>query len=146
MYRFFHEKRARNFLKRLDYVGEYGPDNVRCEYPETGRTYYEYEKSTDTSAKSVLETDSDWPFPETYYKSIGSIVRRFGEFFPNLSDSLKNLIQPSPNLTNAESGTEETSTVPIQYSVYSGQQQSGENIKNYNNVPVKYFRNESYDK
>ena len=59
LYRFFHEKRARNFLKHLEYVGERGPDNVRCEYPEIGRKYYKYKKSTDTSAKSVLETDSD---------------------------------------------------------------------------------------
>ena len=27
----FHHKRARNFLKHLEYVGEYGPDNVRYE-------------------------------------------------------------------------------------------------------------------
>ena len=41
---FFHEKRAIYFLKHLEYVGEYGPDNVRCEYPETGRKYYKYKK------------------------------------------------------------------------------------------------------
>ena len=41
---FFHEKRAMYFLKHLEYVGEYGPDNVRCEYPEIGRKYYEYKK------------------------------------------------------------------------------------------------------
>ena len=49
----FHEKRPRNFLKHLEYVGEYGPDNVRCEYPEIGRKYYQHQKSTDTSAKPV---------------------------------------------------------------------------------------------
>ena len=38
----------------------------------------------------------------------------------------------------------ETSTVPKQHSVYPVQQQIEENIKNYNNVPVKYFINESY--
>ena len=32
--KFYHEKRARNFHKHLKYVGEYGPDNVRCKYPE----------------------------------------------------------------------------------------------------------------
>ena len=32
--KFYLEKRARNFHKHLQYVGEYGPDNVRCEYPE----------------------------------------------------------------------------------------------------------------
>ena len=38
----------------------------------------------------------------------------------------------------------ETSTVPKQHSFYPTQQQIEENIKNYNNVPVKYFINESY--
>ena len=78
--KFYHEKRARNFLKHLGYVGEHGPDKTRCEYPEIGRKYYKYNKSTDVSSKSVLATDSDWPFPETYYKSISSTVRGFGFF------------------------------------------------------------------
>ena len=79
--KFYHEKRARNFHKHLKYVGEYGPDNVRCEYPEIWRKY-EYIKSTDVSSRSVLATDSDWPFPETYCKSIGGTVRVFLFFFP----------------------------------------------------------------
>ena len=142
--KFFHEKRARNFLKHLEFIGEYGSDNVRCEYPEIGRKHYEYNKSTDTSAQSVLATDSDWPFSETHYKSIGSTVRPFGIFSQDLSDSLKNLIQPSPNLTNTESGIEEPFAVPTHHSFYSGQQQIEENIKNYNDDPVKCFINESY--
>ena len=81
MQNFFKEKRARNFLKHLEYVGEYGPDDVRYEYPEIGRKCYQYQKSTDTSAKSVLATDSGRPFPETYYNCIGSTIRGFA-FFP----------------------------------------------------------------
>ena len=71
-------------------------------------------------------------------------MRGFSFYFPNLSDSLRNLIQSSPNLINTESGTEETSTVPTQYSFYPGQQQTEESIKNCNNVPQKYFIKESY--
>ena len=44
--KFYHEKRARNFLKYLVYVGEHGPDNTTCEYRDIGRKYYEYKKST----------------------------------------------------------------------------------------------------
>ena len=140
-----HDKRAGNFLKYLEYVGEYWPDNVRCEYPGIRRKYYEYKKSTSSlSVKSLLAIDSDWPFPDFYYKSIGSTVKGFSLFYPNLSDSLKNLIEPSPNLINTESETEETSTVPTQYSFYPGQQQIEEDMKSYNNVPLKYFINESY--
>ena len=129
MPKFFNEKRERNFLKHLLYIGEHGPDKTRCEYPEVGRKYYKYKKSTDMSTKLFLATDSDWPFSGTYYKSIGSMVRGFGGFFPNISDSLRNLIQPSSNLIKAQSATGETSTVPTQYSFYPGQQQIEENIK-----------------
>ena len=78
--KFFNEKRERNFLKHLLYIGEHGPDKTRCEYPEVGRKYYKYKKSTDMSTKSILATDSDWPFSGTYYKAIGSMVRGFGVF------------------------------------------------------------------
>ena len=68
--KFFHDKRA--------YVGEFRPDNVRCEYPEVERKYYKYKKSTSgSSVKSFLVTDSDWSFPYSYYKSIGSTAKGF---------------------------------------------------------------------
>ena len=71
-------------------------------------------------------------------------MRGFNFFYPNLSTSLKNFFQPSQNLLNIESGTEETSTVPTQYSFYPVQQQIEEKIKEYNAVPSKNFINESY--
>ena len=146
--KFYHEKRARNFLKHVTYVGD-GPDNTTCEYTEIGRKYYEYKQSTDYSAKSIWSAVSDWPFPDTCYKSIGSTLRGFSFYFPNLLDSLRNLIQPSPNLINIESRTEEVSIVPTQYSSYPGKQKIEQNTRSYNNVPQKYFINEShflYDK
>ena len=93
--------------------------------------------------KSLLATYSDWPFSKTYSKSNGSTVRGFRIFFSNLSNSLRNLIRPSPNLINTESRTEETSTAAAQCSFYPGQQQTEKNIKSYNIVPQKYFINES---
>ena len=42
--KFHHDKRDTNFLKFLSYVGEYGPDNSRCEFPQIGRKLYEYKK------------------------------------------------------------------------------------------------------
>ena len=62
------------------YVGEHGPDKTRCKYPEGGTKYFEYKKSADVSSKSALPTDSDWPFLETYCKSIGSTVGMLGFF------------------------------------------------------------------
>ena len=64
--KFCHEKRARNVLKHLVYVGEHTPDNTQCKYKEIDRKYYEYKKSIDVSSKSILATNSDWPFPKTY--------------------------------------------------------------------------------
>ena len=63
------------FLNILCTQEKHGPDKTRCKYPEVGRKYYEYKKSTDVSSKSILTTDLDRSFPETYYKSIGSTVR-----------------------------------------------------------------------
>ena len=40
-------------------------------------------RSNNTAAKTLQVTDSGWPFPETYYKSIDSTVRVSG-FFPKL--------------------------------------------------------------
>ena len=94
--------------------------------------------------RTIQSTDSDWPFPQTYFKNIGLTVRGFNFFYPNLSTSLKNFFQPSQNLLNIESGTEETSTDPTQYSFYPVQQQTEQNIKNYNNVPAICFINENY--
>ena len=71
-------------------------------------------------------------------------MRGFNFFYPNLSTSLKNFFQPSQNLLNIESGTEEASTVPTQYSFYPVQQQIEEKIKEYNAVQLKNFINESY--
>ena len=42
--KFYHDKRDPNFLKFLSYVGEYGPDNSHCEFPQIGRKFYEYKK------------------------------------------------------------------------------------------------------
>ena len=136
--KFYHDKRNTNFPKFLSYVGEYGPDNSHCEFPQTGRKLYEYKKKPTASLTKVIQsTDSDWPFPETHFKNTDLTVRGFNFFYPNLPTSLTNFFQPSRNLLNIESATEETSTVPAQYLFYPVQQQTEENIKKYNNVPAK---------
>ena len=108
-------------------MGEYGPDNSRCEFPQIGRNYYEYKKTSPVSLSRAIQSNNlDWPFPQTYFKNIGLTVRGFNFFYPNLSTSLKNFFQPSQNLLNIESGTEEASTVPTQYSFYPTQQQKNQ--------------------
>ena len=43
--KFCHDKRDTNFLKFLSYVGEYGPDNSRCEFPQIGRKLFKHKKT-----------------------------------------------------------------------------------------------------
>ena len=63
--KFYHDKRDPNFLKFLSYVGEYGPDNSHCEFPQIGRKFYEYKKKAGVSIARIIQpTDLDWPFPE----------------------------------------------------------------------------------
>ena len=71
-------------------------------------------------------------------------MRGFQILLPNLSNLLKRFFQPSANLINTESGTEEITTVPTQYSFYPEQEAIKESIKKYKNVPVSLFINESY--
>ena len=64
--------------------------------------------------------------------------------FPNLSTILKNILQPSPGLINKETGTEQTTSVPTQYYFFPEQKGIEDGIKNYKNVPLFYYINESY--
>ena len=105
----------------------------------TGADYVE-KRETDRSTLYSF----DGPFSETCFKNIGLTVRGFDFFYPYLSTSLKNFFQPSQNLLNIESGTEEASTIPTQYSFCPVQQQIEEKIKEYNAVPSKNFINKSY--
>ena len=105
-------------------MGEYGPDSSRCEFPQISTRLYEYKKKkTATSlTRRIQSTDSDWPFPEICFKNIGLTVRGFNFFHTNLSISRKSFFQPSENLLNIESRTEEASTLPTQYSFHPVQQ------------------------
>ena len=74
--------------------------------------------------------------PDKYSTKIGISVRGFTFAFPNLSTSLKIILEPSPRLTNKETGTEQTTFVPTEYSFFPEQ--------NYKNVPVFHYIDESY--
>ena len=58
---------------------------------------------------TILGSTLQWIFPDKYSKTIGLSVRGFEFTFPNLTDSLKNLLESSSGLINKETGTEETS-------------------------------------
>ena len=81
MPKFYHDKGDTNFLKFLSYVTEYGPDNLRHEFPQIGRKLYQYKKETTTSlTRTIQSTESDWSFPQKYFKNIGLTVRELNFF------------------------------------------------------------------
>ena len=129
--KFYHDRASTNFLKYLTYLGEIKPENSNSEFkhPGIGRKYYSYKK-TDFSTHTFLSKDINWPFRDTYFKSIGLSVRGFQFLLPNLSNFLKSFFQPSANLINTESGTEEITTVLTKHSFYLEQRQSKKTLKN----------------
>ena len=59
-----------------------------------------------------METsDVDWPLPDTYFKSIGPVVRGFSFLFPNNNKIVGNNLTPIGDLINTESGIEEVYNV-----------------------------------
>lgn len=97
--KFYYDQASTNFLKHPTYLGEIKPEtsNGEFKYPEIGRIYYSHKK-TDFLSHILSAKDVDWPFPDTYFNSIGLLVRGFQFLLLSLSHSLKSLFQPSENL------------------------------------------------
>ena len=80
---------------------------------EYGRVLYIYE-SHSTQTLRFSDSTIEWNFPDKYTKTLRISVRGFEFNIQNLDDSLKNLLEPSSDLINKETGVEETSSVPMQ--------------------------------
>ena len=93
---------------------------------------------------TFLDSDLNWNFQHKYLTRVGLAVTVFEFIFPNLENSLKNLIGPSSGLINKNKGIEENSYVPTQTSFFLEQKTIEEAIKSYNNVAIIYYVNESY--
>lgn len=118
--KFYQDRADTKFPKHLVYIGEAETKDGLSEIPVLSRKFYQYKK-TNFGHHSVLTKDSDWTFRETCYKSIGLTIAGFEFTLPNLLDSLTNLLEPSTNLIYTETGAEEISTVPAQYSFFPDQ-------------------------
>ena len=128
------------FLEHLRYLGKIqGSDTIS----ELKRVFYVY-KSDSTRTHTFLDSELNWDCPDKYSRRIGLTVRGFEFTFPNLENSLKNLIEPSSGSINKNAGIEETSSVLTQASFFPEQKTIEEAIKNYNNVAIFYYLNESY--
>ena len=98
-----------------------------------GRKSYKYRQPAgELKTISTRTSNKDWPFPDTYFKSIGCTVRGFSFLFPNASDMLKENLLPSEYLLSIESGTETIFFPPKKIKI------------KYNGVLNKYFVKENY--
>ena len=104
------------------------------------KKYYEY-RSNDTAAKILQVTESDWPFPETYNKSIGSTVRGFSFFSQLIWFSEK--FNPTSIEFNKHWNRRNMYCSNTMF-ILSRPTANWRKHTYYNNVLQKYFINESY--
>ena len=102
--KFYHEQRP-GFTSIFRYIGKVQPNGEHSKY---GRVLYIYEPTT-AQIYTISDSTLQWIFLDKYSKTIGLSVRGFELTFPNLTSSLKNLLEPSSGLINNETGTKETS-------------------------------------
>ena len=107
----YHNRRDKNFLKNLIYIGENKEIDEKYFYEEgTLLDRRLYECQIDKNNKRPLNIhprDLDWPFLDKFYESKGYAVHGFSFKLKNLSNSLSSILNPSDNLINIESNTEQ---------------------------------------
>ena len=84
--------------------------------------FYVY-KSETARIHTFFDSKLNWNFPDKYSTTIGLTLRGFEFTFPNLENSLKNLMEPSPGLINKNTGIEETFSVLTQASFFLSKKQ-----------------------
>ena len=128
--RYYHERRDTGFMKNLNYQGKVfskKSDHINKRLSELDRVYIYVSISLRTFVLS--ESKIKWNFSDKYSKTLGLSVRGFSFTFPDVSDSLKTLFEPSQDPINKKTGTEEISSVPTQYSFFLQQKAIEDAIK-----------------
>ena len=107
----YHNRRDKNSLKNLIHIGEKKEIDEKYFYEDgtsLRRRLYEYQiDKNNKRTLSIHPGDLDWPFPDKFYDSIGYTVHGFSFKFKNLPNSLSSILNPSDNLINIESNTEQ---------------------------------------
>ena len=134
-----------NFVGKLKFLRRIDPQpQISSEIKNIGRALYFYKSELSTNVHIIYHDNLDWLFPDKYSEKIGLSIRGFESIFPNLENSLKKFIEPSPTLITTESGQEETTTV-LTRDIFSPEYKGIEDdIKNYKNTPTTHYINESY--
>lgn len=110
--KFYHDRRDKNFLKGLIYVGEKAEIDEKyfqeAKEEILGRKLYEYQINRNNKRPTTINPkDIDRPFPELFYDTIGFTVRGFTFQFKNTSSGLAPILNPVNNLINTSTNTEE---------------------------------------
>ena len=115
------------------------------EFPSVlGRQLYEYKiNPSNKRIENIPIIDLDWPFPDKYYKSIGFTINGFDFCFKNLPAALTNILDPSPNLINTETNTEQIDNT-LTLELFASKKNIEDKISEYNTIPTKNFINESF--
>ena len=130
-----------SFMNDLLYKGKIVVNEKLSQFE---RVLYVYKSETATHFKYNDEAQLNWLFPSHCLKTIGVLVRGFEFTFPNLLGPLNTFLEPLQNLINSETGREEMSSVPTQANFFPEQKTIEDSIKNYKNIPIKYYINEIY--
>ena len=128
---FYLNRKNFNFLRELKFKGEkkeideknFSEDNL------LGRKLYEYYSPVNYYIRPLNRNNSDWPFPDSFYVSIGYTVHGFSFTFisfhfhfhlhKNTGNNLSTILNPSNDLLNVESGLEEVENTLIDESFYT---------------------------
>ena len=65
-----------------------------------GRKLYEYYSPVNYYIRPLNRNNSDWPFPDSFYVSIGYTVHGFSFTFKNTGNNLSTILNPSNDLLN----------------------------------------------
>ena len=148
--KFYHDRKDRNFLKGLVYVGE-KPEIDQMGFnqlPVLGRKLYEYQinKNNKNLIKpiEINSKDLDWPFPEKFQESIAFTVSGFSFEFKNAPSNLKSKLNPPNDLTNIESGIKKQENNLHEALFHVNKKDIEEKMAEYIAIPTQNFVNESY--
>ena len=92
---------------------------------------------------NIHPRDLDWPFPEKFCQSIGFTIHGFSFKFKNLPNSWSSILNPSDNLINIESNTDQAENI-LTEEPFSKKKDIEEKIIEYKGIPTTNFINESY--
>ena len=143
----YHDRRDKNSLKGLTFVGKEADIDEEnfSEFPSVlGRQLHEYKiNPSNKRVENIPIIDLDWPFPNKYYKSIGFAINGFDFCFKNLLVALTNILDPSPNLINTETNTEQIDNT-LTLESFANKKNIEDKISEYNAIRTKNFINESF--